>query len=398
VLGRLVDSSYPVQVRRHITLMTVARLWANACYRFAPPFLAVIARDLDVSLDEVGLALAISEAAGLSSPLMGRVVDRLPRRVATGGGLAGVALGAALAAASQGMWLFAAALVALNQSKIVFDLGLASWVADYVPYAKRGRIVGLTETSWALGLLIGVSALGVVTALSSWRFGFIGGAVAVAAMGAAVALRLPADPAAAHDAPSARPPKAPLDWSIAWRPITGAFVLMASSQCLFVTFGTWLKDEFGLGAAALSAVTFTLGGVELVASITAARRSDTWGKETSAAVGAAVMVPAMLALALWHEQLAVGIVLLAITLLGFEFAIVSALPIGTQLIPSAPARGLGIMLAAATVGRALTSLAATRLYTAHGVAGPMLLGVALAAAAAGVFSGRGLRRGVAARI
>ena len=398
MLGRLVDSSYPDEVRRHITLMTVARVWANACYRFAPPFLAVIARDLDVSLDEAGLALAVSEVAGLLSPLMGRVVDRLPRRVATGGGLAGVGVGAGLAAASQGLWIFAIALVVLNQSKIVFDLGLASWVADHVPYAKRGRIVGLTETSWALGLLIGVSALGVVTALSSWRFGFVGGAIAVAAMGAAVALHLPADRAAAHHAPATRPPKVPLDWSVAWRPVLGAFVLMASSQCLFVTFGTWLKDEFGLGAAALSAVTFTLGGVELVASITAARRSDALGKEASAALGAAVMIPAMLLLALWHEQLAVGIVLLAITLLGFEFAIVSALPIGTHLIPHAPARGLGIMLAASTVGRAGTSVAATRLYTAHGVAGPMLLGVALAAAAALVFSGRGLRGGVAARV
>jgi predicted MFS family arabinose efflux permease len=173
---------------------------------------------------------------------------------------------------------------------------------------------------------------------------------------------------------------------------------MAASQCLFVTFGPWLKDTFGLGPAALSAVTFTLGAVELVASITAARRSDSWGKETSAALGAVVMIPAMLLLALWHEQLALGVLLLAVTLLGFEFAIVSALPIGTQLIPTSPARGLGLMVGAGTLGRAATSFVATQLYTAVGIDGPMLLGVALAAAAAALFSGRSLRGGVAPRI
>jgi predicted MFS family arabinose efflux permease len=180
--------------------------------------------------------------------------------------------------------------------------------------------------------------------------------------------------------------------------VAGVFALMAASQCLFVTFGTWLKDTFGLGAAALSAVTFALGGVELVASVGAARRADARGKEASAALGAALMVPAMGALALWHGQLGVGIVLLAIILLGFEFAIVSALPIGTQLIEGAPARGLGLMLGAGTLGRALTSIAATRLYTAHGIGGPMFLGVALAAVASASFSGTRLRRGVAARV
>lgn len=397
MLGRLVDSSYPADVRRHITLLTLARLWANACYRFAPPFLAVIARDLDVSLDEVGLALAISEIAGLSSPLIGRLVDHVSRAVAMTSGLLGVAAGAVLAASSDGRWMFAASLIVLNQSKIVFDLGLASWIADHVPYARRGRIVGLTETSWALGLLVGVSLLGLVTALSSWRVGFVAGAVAVGGMGLLVWARV-AREARPRVVRASGERRAGADWTVAWRPIAGAFVLMAASQCLFVTFGPWLKDTFGLGAAGLSAVTFTLGAVELVASVTAARRADAWGKETSAALGAALMVPAMLLLALWHGQLAVGVLLLAVILLGFEFAIVAALPIGTQLIPSAPARGLGLMVGAGTLGRAATSFVATRLYTEMGMDGPMLLGVVLAAAAAALFSGRGLRRGVAARV
>ena len=38
---------------------------------------------------------------------------------------------------------------------------------------------------------------------------------------------------------------------------------MAASESLFVTFGPWLQDEFGVGDAVLAATTFALGAVEL---------------------------------------------------------------------------------------------------------------------------------------
>ena len=38
------------------------------------------------------------------------------------------------------------------------------------------------------------------------------------------------------------------------------FGLMAAAQSLFVTFGPWLEDEFGVGTAGLAAVTFGIGG------------------------------------------------------------------------------------------------------------------------------------------
>ena len=41
-----------------------ARLATNAVYRFAPPFLATIARGLDVDLADLGVALAVTELPG----------------------------------------------------------------------------------------------------------------------------------------------------------------------------------------------------------------------------------------------------------------------------------------------------------------------------------------------
>lgn len=391
--GPILDDSFPVEVRRHVAALTAARLTANACYRFGPPFLAVIARGLHVTLGELGVALAISEIAGLTSPLIGHAVDRVHRRTAMAGGLAGVAVGAAVAASAGGRPQFAIGLVVLAQSKVVFDLALAAWVADHVEPARRGRVIGITETSWALGLLVGVTSLGLLAAVTSWRAGYAGGALAVLVMAVATWARLRDDPlddghhAPDPDAPERDAPAVPALTTIAgparshpiWPFVAGAAALMAASQCLFVTFGSWLKDQFGFGAARLSAATFLLGGVELVASVTAARRTDAWGAERSAIGGALVMVPAMLLLALIHTVLVPGLALLAIALVGFEFAIVSALPIGTRLVPGAPARGLGLMIGAGTAGRAVMSVTASRLYGDGHLAPPMLLGAGAAA-------------------
>lgn len=53
------------------------------------------------------------------------------------------------------------------------------------------------------------------------------------------------------------------------------------------------------------------------------------------------MVPTSLVLVWWHDQLAVGLVMLVIAILGFEFVIVSSLAIGSRLVPGSPARALG---------------------------------------------------------
>ncbi|HAP78491.1 MAG TPA: hypothetical protein DCR14_20710, partial [Acidimicrobiaceae bacterium] len=182
MLHRGLDNSFPEEVRARITLLTMARTAANGAFRFTPPFLATIASGLDVSLDTIGIAVAVSEASGLLSPITGSIAERFHRRTAMAAGLTGVAAGAALAAGSQHVAMLAVALIVLAQSKVLFDLGLGAWVSDRVPYERRGRVIGLTETSWALGLLVVVSLLGLLTAMSNWRVGYAAGAALVAVM------------------------------------------------------------------------------------------------------------------------------------------------------------------------------------------------------------------------
>jgi len=151
----------------------------------------------------------------------------------------------------------------------------------------------------------------------------------------------------------------------------------AAIQALFLTFGSWLEDAFDFTPTALSVVVIGLGFTELAASLTSARRTDAWGKERSTAAGAALMVVASVALAIWHGHVWIALPLCIIAIAVFEFAIVSAIPLSTAAIVGSPARGMALMMGAGTIGRAAASIPATRLYESRGMAWPALLCAAL---------------------
>jgi predicted MFS family arabinose efflux permease len=378
VLGRRLDVSFAPQVRRNITAVTVARLVTNACYRFAPPFLAVIAKGFKISLPELGIAMFVSELSGLASPFAGRIVDQLRHRNAMLLGLGGTAVGTTLAAISPSAVFFAIGITLMCTTKLFFDLGLGAWIADHVPYERRSRVVGFTEIAWALGLLVGVSVMGVVTALTSWRGGYAVGAFSVVVMAVVIATRVDSEPRIVHIREIGHIHRVT---GRGWIVVGTSYCIMAASQCVFVTFGAWLGDEFGFGPAGIAAVGFGLGSVELFAALNSARRTDAWGKERSIALGSLLMLPAAVMLAIGSSHLVIGLAALAIYLMGFEFAVVSMMPIGTQLVNNSPGTGMGWVLGGGTLGRASMSLVATSAYASHGISAPALIGGGFAAMA-----------------
>ena len=374
VISRLLDESFVGEIKRNITIVTLARLVANACYRFAPPFLAIIVTDLDVTLSQAGFAIFLSELTGLLSPMVGRFTERVSHRASMVIGLVGTGVGCAIAAVAPSLLWFAVGITVLVFTKQAFDIGLGAWIADHVPYAQRGRITVLTEMSWALGLLVGVSVLGVVTAIASWRVAYLFavGMVVILTMG--IARRVTNEPKAhvRHESSGAA------IRGRGWLVVLAMFCIMSAAQNLFVTFGSWLSDDFGFEAAGLTIVGFALGAVELLSSTGSASRTDRWGKERSIALGAFLIVPGGILLAMGADVLFVGLLGIAIYLLGFEFSVVSLLPVASAIVPNNPAVGFGWVLGAGALGRALMSLVSTRVYEDHGIRIAALLGPVLA--------------------
>ena len=190
VLRRTLDDSFAEAIRRDITTVTTARLCVNALFRYIGPFLAVVADGLDVSVAELGVALTVAQVCGFASPAIGRLVDHLPRRRSIALGLAGCAIGGLVVAVCSGIVWFTVGLMTIGTFNIVLVVGTGAWIADHVPFAQRSRVVGLNEMSWALGLLVGVSAMGLVTAATSWRWAYAAAALAAGVVLVVVLTRL----------------------------------------------------------------------------------------------------------------------------------------------------------------------------------------------------------------
>ena len=383
MFARSLDQSYAPVVLKNLDRLVWARLVSNACYRFAPPFIAVIARGLDVTVAQLGVAFMIGEFAGLLSPVIGRFIDRANRLVSMLLGVSLLTTAVLILAAATNLWIFGAGMFLMSSSKVLFDTSLIVWVNDHVPYERRGRIVGIIETSWALSLFIGVAAMGIATAVLSWRAGFLLGAIAMAISGAFIATGLPRNDAHAP-ARSVQRGKVPRN---ALYIFASAFLLMGASQCVGITFGPWFEDEFGFTSLGLIVIVVVLGVFELGSSIGSSRVTDRWGKEKSVMRGVAAMAIAGVLMTVGHQFAFLAIPMLIIYIAGFEFALVSMLPIAANLVPTAGGIGLGLTVGAGTLGRAIFSSVATSLYDWVGPLGPAVAATILAALTALAISG-----------
>lgn len=438
MLGRRLDDTYPAAIRHGLTTVTGARLATNAVSRYLGPFVATVAAGLDITVGRLGVAIAIAEGCGLASPLLGNVIDRIDHRRAMLIGLVGSAVAALLLATSErlpGSPLvgFGAALVLFTVAKIFYDVALGRWVADHVPYARRGRVIGFVEMSWALGLLVGVSLMGLITAWLDWRWAYGFAAVATAALTVATATRLRPASRAGTGTDGASPRRTVAEDGVdagasrrrvgelsalettvvvntdsspehrqssprrrrglalgrrGWFAVATMFAMCAAAQVVFITFGAWLQDEHGFSATMLAVVTFALGVLELGSSGLASSRTDRWGKERSVLGGVALMVASGAALVALASSVA-GLALVIVFIAGFEFAIVSLLPMGGELVTGRPATGIGLFLAATASSRAVATIPATQLFESVGFWACAVLAVALAAAAAATLQLRG---------
>ncbi len=380
MFSRFLDADHPQVVRANFDRLVWGRLVSNALYRYSPPFVAVIARGLDVSVVAVGTALMVAEFASLFAPVIGRRIDRANRVAVMALGMSLVIAGTAIAASSPHIVVFTLGVFVLNAAKVVYDTGLIVWVNDHIPYERRGSVVGVIETSWALGLFLGVSSMGIVTSLVSWRAGLALGAVAMAISLATIVSGLPRHEAhpPPHDQVSVRIPRE------GWFVVAAMFFLLGASQAIGIVFGPWFEDEFGWSSGVLVAIVVALGAAELFASIGSSRVMDVWGKERSVRRGCLVMIASALLMVAGTNIPLPAVAGLVTFMLGFEFAIVSLLPIAANIVPGASGAGLGMAVGAGTSGRAVLSFVAPFLYDRVGPAAPVVLALAMAAAAAGL--------------
>ena len=268
-----------------------------------------------------------------------------------------MAAGAALVAVAPGFGVALIAFVLLGFSKAAYDPAAQAYVSDAVPYERRGRALGITELSWAGSWLIGVPLAGLLIARFGWQspFAVIAG---LAVLGIFVTLRL--RPVARSESAADRrrrrsvqvgPHKrlAWLNWPTAAMLAVSVLVVTANEN-LFMVYGAWFESRFGLPVATLGMVSIVISVAELAAAGASAGIVDRVGKHRALLVGLMLNALAYLLLPRIAGTLAVTMTAMAVVAMTSEFAIVSALPLVSELAPQARGTVMATNAALVSVG------------------------------------------------
>jgi predicted MFS family arabinose efflux permease len=370
-------------LRSSMVYLVATRLVLNTAHRFVYPFLPAISRGLGVSLERGGLLMSARALAGLTTPVVVATAGRGERRRRTLAlGLALAVVSAAVTAAS-GVYVGAMVGFALfGLAKPLFDLSGQAYIADRTPYRRRARFIALFETTWSLALLVGAPAAGWLIAKMGWQapFWVVAGLALVALACVPWALD--------SDTPRARGsaiPRLHLDRS-AWQLLGALLLLMFAAEVSFLVFGAWLEDRFGLSLVALGGAATAVALAELAGETTSFALTDRLGPRRSVSGGLVICIAAFAALGPASGRLGWGMAVLVLAYFGFEFAIVSALPLATEVAPEARARFLALIVAALGIARAVAGVAAPALFawagfaancTASAIAGALALAMML---------------------
>lgn len=359
-------------LRLQLLAFPLVRTVLNTGYRMVYPFLPVIARGLGVDLSTMALAVTARSTLGLASPFLGSAADVLGRKTVMLASLFCFAAATSLVGLSQTFPALFACMLIAGAAKIAFDPAMQAYLGDRVLYARRGLAIAITEFGWSGAFLIGVPLAGWLMARAGWASPFPW-LVALALLSALVLWRLlPADAA-----PPSRPSLASGFRTVlrSRSAVAGLIVggsISSANELVNIVFGAWLEASFGLQVIALGGASAVIGLSELTGEGLVAVLADRLGKRRAVALGVVANSLAALALPFLGRSLPGALVALFGLYLSFEFTLVSAIPLMTELVPSARATVMAGNVGAQSAGRAFGALL-----------GPALFGGGLAAVVVG---------------
>jgi predicted MFS family arabinose efflux permease len=348
------------------TLATIiyGRTVVNLNFRIVYPFLPAFARGLGIPLEAAGWLVSAQGGIALIAPLFGPLSDRYGRRRIMEAGLLILAVAALLISLSDSYVIALVAFAGFGLTKAIYDPAMLAYIADVVPYQRRGRVMAITELSWSFAWLFGVPLSGFLIERLGWQAPFW--LLVLLAAGGTVGTRLLLPPA--HHRASSRQARHAPNWVRLIKRKSIAAALFASVgmsfafENIFIIYGAFLEDNFGLAIGALGLVSVVVGLSELVAEGGAIALTDRIGKRRSVIAGFILFGAVLLVLPALGGNLILTLAGFALAVFFFEYTIVSFIPLASELAPEARATVLSLNVAAMGVGRLVAPVLGTLLY------------------------------------
>lgn len=378
-----------------LVAMTGAKSTSNLALRWIGPFLPTLERAFGASTGTLTGIMGAAELSGLSTSLMGRVLDGGRHRLVIAGGLVLASLSSVVALGGS-VWTFALAMVLLIVGVANLTVAGLAYIGDRVPYERRGRAIGIFETSWAIALLAGAPIIALVIEAGGWRAAYITLA-GLTALGAIVVWRMvPPAPTGTvgrggpdHESTDSGRRRLPAS---AWAPILTSACLAAAGLGMFVVTGAWLEDRHGLAVGGLGLVATAMGAVELVSSSSVAAFADRLGLRRSVAGGAVLLGGGIAVIALSGDSIVIAVIGLLALVAGFEFGFVASLSVMSEAAPEARGTALAVGNAVGTLSRSAAVVLSGQLYEAVGISGSLGLAAVALTGALAALAAQSLRR------
>ena len=360
-------SAFPIphSERRIVAVAMSTRAVHDVAARMVYPFLPEIAAGLGVSIAQAGLLVALRNGVGIVAPAFGATSDRVGHRRSAMLGLLVLGCGLLISGAANGFGPAAIGFILTGVGSAIFIPTLLAYVSDRVPYARRGRVTGAIEMTWGLAGMIGVPLMGVIITAIGWRAPFI--LLGIAALAGAGLILLLEESKEQHVLREAlklatlRQNRSAVAFIVTW------FLVFFAFENIQVGYAAWLEQQFGLSTAARGMVQILFGVFEIAASLGSALFLDRVGKKRGVTGGLIVVLLGYALLAtLGSSALSIGLLAISVAFLGFEFSVVSGVPIMGEQVPAARGTMIALALTSGSLGRMVADWTGSMLVSGAG--------------------------------
>lgn len=332
------------------------------------PFLPSFSRALNVDMSLIAVAISFRAWFGLASPFLGSLADIRGRKITMLIGMGIFTVGFAFVALWPTLPGLLIALLLGAVSKILLDPAVQAFLGDHITYSRRGTAIAITELSWSSAYILGIPLVGFLIAKWDWRAPFMGLACLGILAAIMIYLVVPLDSAKSHPSSLKSNLRHIISHPSALAGISVGMLITASNETISIVYGAWMEQAFQISVAALGAASTVIGLAELSGEGFVAWLADRIGKRNSVGIGIVVNILACILLPQTSQNLVGALVGLFFFYLSFEFAIVSSIPVMTELVPKARATAMSALFAGFAAGRGIGALV-----------GPLLFGYGLIA-------------------
>jgi predicted MFS family arabinose efflux permease len=377
------DQTFKPRFALELTFLTTTRIFLFGAYRMVFPFLPAIARGLDITLEKASLAVSARALGALISPVMGIMADKWGRKPVMLIGLS------TLVAGLMVVWIwptFPGLVISLLLglcARTAYEPATQAYLADNVPYHRRGLVIGLFESSWSASFFLVIPVVGWLIASKGWQTPFLWLALATAIGGLLIWKIIPKDDVLVEAQSTSWKDLSLLVFrSLPARAnlLVSVLITMANASILIV-YGAWLEIEFGLLVMAVGGVSIVLGLTEISGDFFVAGFSDRLKKHRTIFLGLCISVIANLLLPILGKNQIGAIVGLGLVQFGMGLVIVSNFTLMSEIVPEARGTTLSLTAIALELGMGLGSLIAPVLFqngiAAIGVFSALLFALAL---------------------